>query len=181
MRRALPVLLLLALLLQQLVWPLLPSQTTRTAEMLAHVSIHLDAIGHHHHSDSALLERLDDWLTDYLAVEKTEYSALVGRWFFIAMVDRAMNPGGQFKYCLILEGLQDALKRDGMIWVSWPKKAAKVPTSDTGTASIGISVARQFCRKRKTTINTSASASKKVWTTSVSEAWTKTVLSSTTS
>lgn len=62
MRRALPVLLLLALLLQQLVWPLLPSQTTRTAEMLAHVSIHLDAIGHHHHSDSALHldERSDD-------------------------------------------------------------------------------------------------------------------------
>lgn len=30
-----------------------------------------------------------------------------------------------------LPGLQDALKRDGMIWVSWPKKVAKVPTDVT--------------------------------------------------
>jgi hypothetical protein len=27
--------------------------------------------------------------------------------------------------------LQSALQRDGMIWVSWPKKAAKVPTDVT--------------------------------------------------
>jgi len=26
---------------------------------------------------------------------------------------------------------QDAIKRDGMIWVSWPKKASKVPTDVT--------------------------------------------------
>ena len=30
-----------------------------------------------------------------------------------------------------LPRLQDAVKRDGMIWVSWPKKAAKVPTDVT--------------------------------------------------
>lgn len=30
-----------------------------------------------------------------------------------------------------LPRLQDALRRDGMIWVSWPKKAAKVPTDVT--------------------------------------------------
>ena len=30
-----------------------------------------------------------------------------------------------------LPKLQDALKRDGMIWVSWPKKASKVPTDVT--------------------------------------------------
>jgi len=30
-----------------------------------------------------------------------------------------------------LPRLQAALKRDGMIWVSWPKKAAKVPTDVT--------------------------------------------------
>ena len=30
-----------------------------------------------------------------------------------------------------LAGLQDALKRDGMIWVSWPKKASKVSTDVT--------------------------------------------------
>lgn len=30
-----------------------------------------------------------------------------------------------------LPGLQAALKRDGMIWVSWPKKASKVATDVT--------------------------------------------------
>ena len=60
-------------------------------------------------------------------------------------------------------------------------KAAKVATSDTGTASIGITVARQFCRNRNTTISTSNSASKKVCTTSSSDALTNTVLSITTS
>ena len=58
---------------------------------------------------------------------------------------------------------------------------ANVPTSETGTASIGISVARQLCRNRNTTISTSTSASKNVCTTSSSEALTKIVLSSTTS
>lgn len=33
-----------------------------------------------------------------------------------------------------LPKLQDALKRDGMIWVSWPKKASKVPTDVTEDA-----------------------------------------------
>lgn len=56
------------------------------------------------------VSRLDLWLTQYLGVEESEYSMLVGRYFFIALIDRAMNPGGQFKYCLILEGLQDAGK-----------------------------------------------------------------------
>ena len=27
--------------------------------------------------------------------------------------------------------LQDAIRRDGMIWISWPKKASKVPTDVT--------------------------------------------------
>jgi hypothetical protein len=30
-----------------------------------------------------------------------------------------------------LAKLQDALKRDGTIWVSWPKKAARIPTDVT--------------------------------------------------
>ena len=30
-----------------------------------------------------------------------------------------------------LQRLEDAIKRDGMIWVSWPKKAAKVQTDVT--------------------------------------------------
>lgn len=30
-----------------------------------------------------------------------------------------------------LEGLMTEMDRDGMIWISWPKKASKVPTSMT--------------------------------------------------
>ncbi len=31
----------------------------------------------------------------------------------------------------LLETLQSAIKRDGMVWVSWPKKASKVETDVT--------------------------------------------------
>ncbi|MCY1527126.1 hypothetical protein D9M68_621830 [compost metagenome] len=54
---------------------------------------------------------------------------------------------------------------------------AKVPISDTGIASTGISVARQFCRKMKTTSTTSTRASKKVWITSSMETSTNLVVS----
>ena len=54
---------------------------------------------------------------------------------------------------------------------------AKAPTSDTGTAIIGISVARQVCRKRNTTARTRIAASKMVWFTSRIEASTKRVVS----
>ena len=45
-----------------------------------------------------------------------------------------------------------------------------VPTNDTGTAIIGISVERKSCRKINTTMNTSASASNKVFHTSCCDA-----------
>ena len=42
-------------------------------------------------------------------------------------------------------------------------KTANVPISETGTASIGISVARQFCRNRNTTMTTRTIASTSVF------------------
>ena len=45
-----------------------------------------------------------------------------------------------------------------------------VPTNDTGTAIIGISVERKSCRKMNTTMNTSTSASKRVFHTSCCDA-----------
>lgn len=30
-----------------------------------------------------------------------------------------------------LAGIENAIKRDGMVWVSWPKKASKMPTDVT--------------------------------------------------
>ena len=41
-------------------------------------------------------------------------------------------------------------------------KRTNVPISDTGTASSGIKVARQLCRKRKTTSATSSTVSRRV-------------------
>jgi hypothetical protein len=58
-----------------------------------------------------------------------------------------------------------------------PAITASVPISDTGTASIGISVARQSCRKISTTRNTSTTASKSVFTTSCTLSSTNTVVS----
>jgi len=55
--------------------------------------------------------------------------------------------------------------------------APNVPTSETGTAIIGMIVVRQFCRKMKTTTKTRNSASYKVCITSSMEAVTKRVVS----
>ena len=55
--------------------------------------------------------------------------------------------------------------------------AANVPISDTGTASSGINVARQLCRKIKITNTTSSNASINVCATSSIEARIKSVLS----
>ncbi len=43
---------------------------------------------------------------------------------------------------------------------------AKVPTIATGTATSGMSAARQFWRKTSTTSPTRTTASSRVWTTS---------------
>ena len=54
---------------------------------------------------------------------------------------------------------------------------AKVPISEIGTATIGISVARQLCKNKNTTAITSTMASISVLFTSLIEAVTKRVLS----
>ena len=57
------------------------------------------------------------------------------------------------------------------------RKAEKAPIRDTGTASIGMSVARQLSRKMKTTSSTSNPASSSVFTTSRTDSETKRVVS----
>ena len=52
---------------------------------------------------------------------------------------------------------------------------ANVPISETGMASSGIRLARQFCRKISTTRMTSATASNSVWMTALIDSRTKTV------
>ena len=57
-------------------------------------------------------------------------------------------------------------------------KKMNAPMSDTGTVMSGISVARQFCRKTKTTTMTSPTASNSVWTISLMPSVTGRVVSS---
>ena len=54
---------------------------------------------------------------------------------------------------------------------------ANVPSSTTGTAIVGMIVARQFCRNRNITRNTSTTASISVWTTCSTDSRTNGVVS----
>ena len=49
--------------------------------------------------------------------------AIDGRFDFIHFFTRSRSELEEF-----LPRLDDALQADGMIWISWPKKASKVPT-----------------------------------------------------
>jgi hypothetical protein len=67
--------------------------------------------------DFAFVDRAKDW--GGIADKKRKYD------FIHAFTkDRAEIAGN-------LAALQQALKPDGLIWVSWPKKASKVPTDVT--------------------------------------------------
>lgn len=52
------------------------------------------------------IQRLDDWLSDYAGVRKTEYVSLAGKLFLTGMVARIYRPGCKMDTALILEGLQ---------------------------------------------------------------------------
>ena len=55
-------------------------------------------------------EIIEPWLKTYLGAERNDYVANIGRWFFIAMVARVLNPGCKSDYMLILEGGQGIMK-----------------------------------------------------------------------
>lgn len=50
--------------------------------------------------------RLDNWLSDYLGVEYTDYTKAVARNWLIAMVARAKTPGCKMDNMVVLEGTQ---------------------------------------------------------------------------
>jgi hypothetical protein len=63
--------------------------------------------------------RNTEWLSDYLGVERTEYTALVGQFFLRGMIQRVMSPGCKFDYCLVLEGEQGRGKSTVARILSW--------------------------------------------------------------
>ncbi|WP_430229271.1 VapE domain-containing protein [Nitrosomonas communis] len=56
------------------------------------------------------VERINDWISDFLGAKKTDYVWRVSRWFLVGMVARAMQPVIKFDYCLVLEGEQGRKK-----------------------------------------------------------------------
>lgn len=50
--------------------------------------------------------RVDDWLTDYMGVKRTDYTVLVARMFLIGMVARIYQPGCHMRAMPIFEGAQ---------------------------------------------------------------------------
>lgn len=63
--------------------------------------------------------RNTEWLSDFLDVERTEYTALVGQLFLRGMIKRVMEPGCKFDYCLVLEGEQGRGKSSVARILSW--------------------------------------------------------------
>lgn len=54
--------------------------------------------------------RLRHWLHECLGAADSDYTALVGSWFLMGMVNRVLNPGCQMDYMVVLEGLQGKRK-----------------------------------------------------------------------
>lgn len=54
--------------------------------------------------------RLTRWLVKYLGAPDTDYTMLVGKWWLMGAVKRALQPGCKFDYVLVLEGLQGKKK-----------------------------------------------------------------------
>jgi len=52
------------------------------------------------------VQRLDDWISDFVGADKSPYVMRVSRWFLMGMVARVFEPGVKFDFCLVLEGSQ---------------------------------------------------------------------------
>ena len=56
------------------------------------------------------VSRLKEWLHDYAHAPKTEYGMDISRLLVVSLVARALNPGCQYRYVVILEGPENAGK-----------------------------------------------------------------------
>lgn len=58
--------------------------------------------------------RIDHWLTRYLGVVPSSYTADVGRWFLLGAVARAFRAGSKVDHVLVLEGAQGKRKSSAL-------------------------------------------------------------------
>lgn len=56
------------------------------------------------------VERLDNWLCDYLGADDNTFNRTVGAKWMIAAVERIVKPGSKFDHMLVLEGPQGIMK-----------------------------------------------------------------------
>jgi predicted P-loop ATPase len=85
-------------------------------------------------------DRVGDWLTTYLGVERTDYSQAVGQWWMVSAIARIMRPGCQADHMLVLEGPQGIGKSASVRILAGPWYLGSLPdlrSKDCGHALQG--------------------------------------------
>jgi predicted P-loop ATPase len=59
--------------------------------------------------------RVDKFLATYIGADDTETHLIMGRWWFISAIERAMNPGSKVDHVLVLKGKQGTKKSSAFI------------------------------------------------------------------
>jgi len=86
--------------------------TPKTGDVMGAILVHAEEHSFHPVKDYLSdikwdgKKRVETWLTDYLGVEDSDYSALVGVFFLVSAVARVLRPPVKVDSVLILEGLQ---------------------------------------------------------------------------
>ena len=60
------------------------------------------------------IDRLDNWLVDYMGADDNSFTRAVGAKWMIAAAERVVRPGCKFDYMLVLEGPQGVMKSTGL-------------------------------------------------------------------
>lgn len=87
--------------------------------------------------------RLDCWLTDYLGVPPSNFSAAVGARWIISAVARIFQPGCKADYCIILEGEQGARKSTSLQTLFEPWFTDEI--ADLGSKDSSIQLQGVWC------------------------------------